>query len=432
MFCDQADIRVRAGNGGSGIVSWRREKYIAKGGPDGGDGGNGGSIIFRADKNLNTLTDFRTKKYFKAEDGEAGGKRNKHGANGEDLILKVPLGTELTDPKTAKLLYDLTEPGEELVFSHGGRGGYGNAHFTSSTRQAPDFAEKGEPSEEIILRLDLKLVAQVGLMGMPSVGKSTLISRISNARPKIADYPFTTLIPNLGVVKVGEKDFVVADVPGLIEGASKGKGLGHDFLRHIERTKILVHLLDPLRDDIVKDFDIINAELKNFNPKIAKKPQIIVINKSDTLDDELREILVKDFRKRSKIKSEIFIISAVSGLDLNSLLYKIKDELVKYEQEAEQIPLQKSKKTKVFQPHKRLIEQGFYVEKEGKKFIVGGKRLEQIAIMTDTTNSSAMARLRDVLKKKGVLRELRKQGVEDGDKIEIGKVQIEYDEILFR
>lgn len=429
VFCDQTDIKVKAGKGGDGLVSWRRERYIAKGGPDGGDGGNGGNIVLKVDANLNTLSNFRTRKNFKAESGERGGPNNKHGKDGEDLILGVPEGTIVTNLENGEALCDLIEAGQEFVLARGGRGGFGNAHFTSSTRQAPDFAELGEPGQEFELRLDLKLVAQVALIGMPSVGKSTLIARISNAKPKIADYPFTTLIPNLGVVKVAEKDFVVADIPGLIEGAAEGKGLGHDFLRHVERTEILVHLLDPLRDDMVKDFQAINQELKKFNSRLAKKPQLIVLNKADTLDTELVQMLVKDFKKRARKRKKVFVISAISGEGLDKLLYAVKDVLVKHEEEK---PQKNLKKKKVFKPHLEGLEQRFYLEKKRNKFIVRGERLEQIAVMTDTRNASAMARLRDVFKKKGVTRQLEKMGVKEGDKIEVGPVTLEYDEILFR
>ncbi|MDD4352007.1 MAG: GTPase ObgE [Candidatus Gracilibacteria bacterium] len=431
MFCDQAEIKVKAGKGGDGLVGWRREKYCPYGGPDGGDGGGGGNVILRVNCNLNTLSDFRRAKLFKAEDGENGAGNNMHGKSAEDLILEVPEGTQVTSLVSKKNICDLTTDGQEFILARGGRGGFGNAHFTSSTRQAPDFAELGEPGEELEVRLDLKLVAQVGIIGFPSVGKSTLISRISNAKPKIADYPFTTLIPNLGMVKVGSKDFVVADVPGLIEGASEGKGLGHEFLRHVERTLILIHMLDPLRDDIVKDFEVINNELKKFDSSLVRKPQIIVINKIDALDQELQEMLVKDFKKRMHTRKKVFVISAVSGKGLDELLYEIKNRLEDYESKAKPIK-QDVPKDKIFRPHLKDMDQRFFIDKKRRKFTVHGKRLEQIAVMTDMSNPSAMDRLRDVMKKKGVFKELSRMGAKDGDKIEIGPVVISYDQILFR
>ena len=432
MFCDQADIKVQAGNGGNGVVHWRRELGIPYGGPDGGDGGRGGNVTLRVNENMNTLADFRTQKFFKAEEGEKGGGKQLHGADGKDLILEVPEGTQVSELPSGRLLKDLVKHGDEYLVAKGGRGGFGNTHFKSAVRCSPDFAEKGEPGAEHTIRLDLKLVAEVGIIGIPSVGKSTLIASISNARPKIADYPFTTLIPNLGVVKVGGREFVVADVPGLIEGASEGKGLGHDFLRHIERTKILVHLLDPLREDIVKDYEVINAELQKFDPKIAKKPQVIVINKADTLDKELQEMLVKDFKKRLHLRRKVFVISAVSKAGLKELLYEIKDTLQTFEQKESKAQVEvPTESYKIFRPQLKKMEQRTYIERKKNRFTIHGQRVEQIAVMTDSRSPGAMDRLRDVLRKKGVMRDLVRMGIREGDKIIVGPIEIPYDATLF-
>ncbi|MBU0727893.1 GTPase ObgE, partial [Patescibacteria group bacterium] len=294
-FADEAEIKVKAGNGGNGSSSFRREKFVAKGGPDGGNGGDGGSIVFEGDVNLNTLVNFVSKRHFKAEKGEQGLGQNRYGKHGEDLVLKVPVGTLVYT--NGKLIVDITKDGQQFVVARGGLGGKGNANFKSSTRQAPDFAELGEPGEEKELKLELKLIADVALIGYPSVGKSTLISRISNARPKIADYPFTTLIPNLGVVKVDKTDFVVADIPGLIEGAHEGKGLGIEFLKHIERTKVLVHLLDITHEELRDEYNKLNEELKLFSEKLSKKPQLLVVNKVDATIPEIIDEIKNEFKK---------------------------------------------------------------------------------------------------------------------------------------
>ena len=276
MFLDEAEITVHGGNGGNGLVSWRKEKFISRGGPWGGDGGDGGNVIFRADSNTDTLSTFAQVKVFRAKNGGIGGKCDKHGKNGEDLVLKVPPGTVIYHDGSA--VADLTNHGDEEIIAKGGRGGYGNAHFTSSVRQAPDFAERGEAGEEKSLNLELKLVADVGIIGYPSVGKSTLISVISASRPKIGDYPFTTITPNLGVVQVHDRRFVACDVPGLIDGASEGKGLGDTFLRHIERCAVLVHILDVNREDVVSDYKAIRSELTNYSPTLSEKKEVVILN----------------------------------------------------------------------------------------------------------------------------------------------------------
>jgi GTP-binding protein len=332
MFIDQAKIYVKAGDGGRGCISFRREKYVPKGGPDGGDGGKGGDIIFFANPSLNTLSKFKRKKYFKAENGEHGKGKNKTGKSGEDLIIEVPPGTLIYNEKTNDLLYDLKTPYEKIVIAKGGRGGRGNQHFATPTRQTPYIYEEGEEGEEYYLRLELKLLADVGIIGFPNVGKSTLLSKISSAKPKIADYPFTTTEPNLGVVDLDEgKSFVVADIPGLIEGAHKGKGLGDRFLAHIERTKVLVHLLDITDGiDIKKKISIINNELKLYKKELLNLPQIIVINKLDL--EEVREKI-----KKMKNNEEYLAISSLTGEGIEKLLYKIWEELEKIKCENSQI-----------------------------------------------------------------------------------------------
>jgi len=422
-FADEAHINVKAGDGGNGSFSFRREKYIAMGGPDGGNGGRGGAIIMQADANLNTLVNFMSKKHYKAPHGEQGLGCNKYGAEGEDLILKVPVGTIVKDEKTGEQIADFTYIGQQVVIARGGQGGKGNASFKSSTRQAPDFAELGEPGEERELDLELKLIADVAIIGYPSVGKSTLISRISNAKPKIADYPFTTLVPNLGVVKVDETDFVVADIPGLIEGAHEGKGLGITFLKHIERANILVHMLDITHEEWEDEFEKINAELQSFSPKLAEKDQIVVFSKVDSTIPEMIEDVEKRFAKHKPL-----FISAVTGEGLDALLYKIKDEVIEHQKAAQlQTPKSDEEEHKVFRPHEALSNtRNYQVEKTEDGFRVSGKRIEQIAIMTDMSKRGGVYRMHDVLTKIGAYRKMASLGGQDGDKIYIGVREFSY------
>lgn len=422
-FADEAEISVKAGNGGNGSASFRREKFVPKGGPDGGNGGDGGSVILQADGNLNTLVNFVSRKHFKASHGEQGLGNNKYGAAGEDLILKVPIGTMIFDKENGEQLADLTKDGEQVIVARGGLGGKGNANFKSSTRQAPDFAELGEPGGEKDLKLELKLIADVAIIGYPSVGKSTLISRISNAKPKIADYPFTTLVPNLGVVKVDQTDFVLADIPGLIEGAHEGKGLGIGFLKHIERAEILVHLLDLTRDDLPNDFKKLNLELKSYSPTLAKKDQIVVFNKMDATIPEIIEQAKKDFKKYKPL-----FISSVTGEGIDPFLYRLKDEVLAHrKKKAAKKP---KKEFKVFRPHLEIPDaKNFTVSKEGNAFRVSGKRIEQLAVMTDMSKKGAIFRMHDILGKIGAYREMKKLGGKDGDKIHIGKRTFEYMEL---
>ena len=423
-FCDEAIIEVKAGSGGNGSPSFRREKYISRGGPDGGHGGRGGNIIVEGDENQNTLASYLAKKHYKAEAGDCGLGRNMTGINGEDTILKVPVGTLVYDNATNKLIADITHHGQQIIAARGGMGGKGNLGFTTSIRRAPDFAELGEPGEKKMLKLELKLIAEVAIMGYPRVGKSTLISRISNARPKIADYPFTTLIPNLGTVKVDDTDFVVADIPGLIEGAHEGKGLGIEFLKHIERTKILIHLLDITHDDLKTEYKNLNKELKLFSKELAKKPQMLVVNKVDATIPEIIDETKKIFKKEKPL-----FISSVSGEGIKEFLYKLKD-IVRKHRHASQTRNPKSetrKEHKVFRPHLDLPDiRNYTVEKFGDGFRVSGKRIEQMAIMTDMSRRGAKMRILDVLKKIGAQRELVKLGAIDGDKITIGERVFEF------
>lgn len=419
-FADEAEINLKAGSGGNGSFSFRREKYIAKGGPDGGNGGDGGSIIMQADENINTLVDFVSKKHFKAPHGKMGLGSNMYGSAGEDLILKVPVGTLIFNKETSALLSDLTKNGQQVIVAKGGLGGKGNSNFKSSTRQAPDFAELGEPGEEVELKLELKLIADVAIIGYPSVGKSTLISRISNARPKIADYPFTTLVPNLGVVKVDQTDFVVADIPGLIEGAHEGKGLGIAFLKHIERAGILVHLLDLTHDDLMDEFKKLNIELASYSKTLAQKDQIVVFNKMDATISEIIEKAEKDFKKYRPL-----FISSVSGEGIDKLLYRMKDEILAHRRKKR--AEKPAGEFKVFRPHLEIPDaKNFKVEKEGEEFRITGKRIEQLAIMTDMSKKGGIFRMHDILNKIGAYREMKKMGGRDGDKIHISKRTFEF------
>ncbi len=421
-FCDEANIFVKAGDGGNGSASFRREKFVAKGGPDGGDGGHGGNVVIEADENLNTLANFLGKKHYKAEKGDQGLGKDMSGKHGEDVVLKVPPGTLILDAETDELLIDLTTHGQTFIAAKGGLGGKGNTGFTTSVRQAPDFAELGEPGEEREIKLELKLIAAVAIMGYPSVGKSTLISRISNAKPKIADYPFTTLVPNLGVVKVDDTDFVVADIPGLIEGAHKGKGLGDEFLKHIERCKLLVHMLDITRDDLMDDYKKLNDELRLYSKTLADKPQMLAVSKIDATIPEI----IKDTKgKFSKLKPSF--ISSVTGEGLDEFLYRLKDFVKKHRRSVGAGHVRPKTERKVFKPHLDIPDaRKFDVEKTDDGFKIVGKRIEQIAIMTDMSKRGAHIRVLDVLKKIGAHKELIRFGAKDGDKVQIGVRQFEF------
>jgi GTP-binding protein len=413
-FVDKVTITANAGAGGNGKLSFRREKFISKGGPDGGDGGHGGDVILLASRNQNTLAAFRYQKEVRSEDGRAGDKRRKHGRSGKPLMVAVPVGTTATN-QAGEIIADLVTDGQQTVIAKGGRGGFGNAHFVSSRRQAPNFAEKGEPGEALELQLELKIIADVGLVGLPNAGKSTLLSKLSNARPEIADYPFTTLTPNLGVVDIDrETSVLLADIPGLIEGAAEGKGLGHDFLRHVERTAVILHLIDAYTEDVATAYRIIRSELKAYQPELIKRPEIIALTKVEGLDEEIIADLTAQL-KRSAPKTSIFAISAQSGQGLQPLLYAVKDR-VKTVRSKQPV---KTKDDTL--PVLTLADtsDAFTVEKQDDMFVVRGERIEKFARRTDFDSEEGVQRLRDIMRRAGILHELKRQGIEPGQTIQI-------------
>ncbi len=434
MFIDELEIKVIAGNGGNGCMSFRREKFIPKGGPDGGDGGNGGDIVLAVDPNKNTLNHLNSQKVYKAPKGEHGKGKNMHGRNGENLIIQVPPGTVVFNQDKSTQLADLSSSGEQTIIAKGGKGGLGNARFTTSTHQAPRFAETGEPGEEKNLVLELKMVADIGLIGLPSAGKSTLISTISNARPKIAAYHFTTLSPNLGVVNMnkfgGSKNdtFVVADIPGLIEGASKGKGLGHQFLKHITRTKLLVHVIDCSLENPENDYKTIIKELKSFDKKLAEREEIIVINKIDLLNEEQIEEINKKIKKISK--KAIFNISALTKEGLKPLMLELSKKLQKI-RKLEQVKASKEPKREIpiLRPHLKKVKfeiDKIRVKKDYKIFYLSGERIEQLFIMTDINNLEGLERIYTHFEKSGINKALKKNKAQLGDQIRVGDKKIAY------
>ncbi len=430
MFLDHATIDVTAGRGGHGHVGWRHEKFIAKGGPSGGDGGKGGDVVLVADANTDTLSDFTARKRFLAEDGQNGMIKNCHGRDGKDLVLPVPPGTLVLDATSKKLIADLKESGDRVAVVKGGRGGYGNAHFKSSVRRKPDFAEIGEPGEQQIVKLELKLVADVGIIGYPSVGKSMLISVVSSARPKIAPYPFTTLIPNLGVVHAGGRRFVLCDVPGLIEGASEGKGLGDQFLRHIERCGILLHLLDLSRaftaegnldaSALIQDYRTIRKELRAYSPTLTKKKEIVVVNKIDLVREDLTPLLQALRRKKVPVDT---VISAATKNGTDALMKKLLP-LVLEARQARSV----SEPLKIPTLHPQNTQHrttDFTVEKGPKgSIIVRGQRLEQLARMTNFESEGGRKRFREILKKIGLLSSLLRHASAK-HRVSIGSVRVD-------
>lgn len=418
-FIDKSKIKVVSGRGGNGMVAWRREKYVDKGGPAGGDGGRGGDVYLVADENMSTLMDFKHKSVFKAECGENGGIKNMHGRCAKDLYIKVPVGTVVKDIKTGNIIADLKEHEQTVMVAKGGRGGRGNARFATAQKRAPQFCEPGEPPIERELFLELKLIADVGLLGMPNAGKSTLISRISSAKPKIADYPFTTLIPNLGVVKKRSGDgYVVADIPGLIEGASEGVGLGHDFLRHVERCRFLVHLIDSTEENPFDNYKKINLELEKHSEHLANLYQIIVLNKIDSIDEERKLELLQQFKE---VSGDIFEISAVTGENLDKLLdfmgAKV-DEIPKIDTE-----IVVEEDLGAFNND----DSAFEIYKAAKDvYIIQGGKVERIAGVTDERNSEQVIRFQNIMKSMGVFDELSKMGIKDGDTIIIGHLEFAF------
>jgi GTP-binding protein len=415
-FIDQAEISIRAGKGGDGCLSFRREKFIAKGGPDGGNGGKGGDVILLASSNQNSLAAFRHSKVLKAESGMPGANKKKHGKNGHDLIIDVPVGTEAKNSSSGKVVADLVKTGQRAVVALGGRGGYGNAHFVSSTRQAPNFAEKGEPGEQMTLSLELKLLADVGLVGLPNAGKSTLLGALSNARPKVADYPFTTLHPSVGVVDIdSQNSLLFADIPGLIEGAAKGKGLGHDFLRHIERTSVIVHVIDAYVPDIAAAYLTIRNELSAYSKELSKRPEVVVINKAEGIDGEQSSSLLFSLRQVVKPKStKILLISAKSGLGLQALV-----RCAKTAKDKSDFVRNRSKEAELFEFSLPADSSSWTVKKQGDHFTVEGQSIKRFALRTDFNNNEAVERMLDILKKKGIVNNLIKLGIKPGDKIDV-------------
>lgn len=428
MFADRAKIQIRSGKGGDGHVSFRREKYVANGGPDGGDGGRGGNLIFEVDPGLNTLTDFRHKRKYFAGDGEPGGKRRCHGANGEDLVVRVPAGTIIREASTGQVITDMSYENRREILLKGGNGGKGNMNYATPTMQVPKYAQPGKPGIELEVLLELKVIADVGLVGFPNVGKSTLLSRVTNAQPKIANYHFTTLNPNLGVVDLdGGNGFVMADIPGLIEGASEGVGLGHEFLRHIERTRVIVHMVDAASTegrDPVQDIKVIDQELEAYNPEIAKRPQVIAANKIDCFYGEDREAVLEQLKKEFEPEGiRVFPVSAVTGEGVKELLYYIREMLDKIPDN--QVVFEKEYLIK--EPD--FANEPFTVEKSDETeglFIVEGPRVERMLGYTNLDSEKGFEFFQKFLKNNGILDELEKLGIEEGDTVKMYGWQFEY------
>ena len=418
MFVDVAKVHLKAGNGGNGAVSFRHEKYVANGGPDGGDGGKGGDVIFAVDSGMRTLMDFRYKRKFAAEHGGPGRKKKCHGKNGADLTINVPPGTVIRDADTGRVLADLTEPGQRRAIAKGGRGGKGNMHFATSTRQAPRFSIDGIPGEELNVTLELKSIADVGLIGYPNVGKSTILSVLTSAAPKIADYPFTTLTPNLGVVDAGENSFVLADIPGLIDGAAKGVGLGHDFLRHIERTRLLLHVLDGSgregRDPLA-DFEAINKELAEFSGELAGRPQMVLVNKADLPDAQ--EAYPKIHAYMDERDIPVYLTSAAKGEGFDKLIYAIAqrlDEIPVPEIEVEESAPESEPETP------------FTIEKDEDVYVVSGPAIDRLMARVNLEDTQSLQYFQRMLKRQGVIRGLRRAGIDEGDTVRIKDMEFDF------
>jgi GTPase len=421
MFIDQTEISVRSGKGGDGVVHFRRERYVPRGGPDGGDGGRGGSVILEVDSNLNTLSNIRHIRRFKADDGSNGAKQNMTGKTASDLVIHVPPGTLVYDKDTGELLGDLFEIGQQLVVAKGGRGGRGNARFATSVNQVPRIAERGAPGEERHLRLELKLIADVGIVGVPNAGKSTFLSVVTNAKPKIAPYPFTTLEPNLGVAELdNETNLVLADIPGLIEGAHMGVGLGHDFLRHIQRTRVLIHLLDGLAEDPLLDLAQINTELALFDPALAKKPQIVALNKIDLQEVQERWPEIQKALKNRGYTP--FSISAAAGTNVRQILYRaaqlLEEVRASAPQEEENLPVYRAEAD----PNQ------FSIKRTSEGWRVTGEAIERAAAMTYWEHDQSVRRFQRILGTLGIEDALRKAGVQEGDMVYIGDYELEWTE----
>ena len=417
MFVDRVQIAVRAGKGGNGGLSFRQEKFVDKGGPDGGDGGRGGNVVFVASRNQDTLAEFRYKAELAAEPGAPGTMRRKHGRNGRDLLVAVPLGTVVTN-EAGEIMADLTEDGQRAIVARGGQGGFGNAHFVSSTRQAPRIAEKGEEGQQYVASMELKMIADVGLVGLPNAGKSTFLACVSNARPEIADYPFTTLTPNLGVVDIDGRDsLLLADIPGLIEGASEGKGLGDDFLRHIERTHVVLHLVDIYGNDVAADYQTTQRELAAYKVDLSGRPQLVALTKIEGFDDEIVDDKLQELRAVVPEDTQVLAISAQSKKGVRDLLYKLqaivdadRKRLAEEVEAAGTIPVIGMQQDDL----------SWHIEKVDGGFLVKGRKIEKFAARTEFTSSQAVQRLRDIMKKMGIMHELVKRDIAPGNTIYIG------------
>lgn len=422
MFVDRVKIHVKGGNGGNGMVSFFRAKYITHGGPDGGDGGRGGDVIFVGDESMGTLMDFRYKRMFKAGNGQDGGKRNCFGKDGESVVIKVPVGTVIREAESGKIMADITKHGEEKILIHGGKGGKGNQHFATPTRQAPRYAEPGRVAKEYDVILELKLIADVGLIGFPNVGKSTLLSMVTNANPKIANYHFTTLAPNLGVVEGRYGDsFVLADIPGLVEGASKGVGLGHAFLRHVERTKVFIHVVDAAGvegDDPVENVRKINQELEAYNPELMKRPQVIAANKTDIPGSEENVERLKEAYEKEGF--EVFPISAATNKGLDELLTKVAEILKNY---PEDIVFEEE-----YEEYDEVAvdQEPFTIEVEDEVYVVRGVGVEKMIGYTNIDTEKGFAFFQRYLKEKGIIEALEEKGIQEGDTVRIYDMEFEF------
>lgn len=419
QFIDKAKIKISSGKGGNGVVAWRREKYVDKGGPAGGDGGKGGSVYLVADEGLSTLLDFTYRSIFKADNGENGFKKSMHGKSAKDLYIKVPAGTLVKDLKTGNIIADLTEHNQTVLVAKGGRGGRGNTHFCTPQNRAPQYCEPGEPGIERELQLELKLIADVGLLGLPNAGKSTFISRVSAAKPKIADYPFTTIVPNLGVVRKSDGGgYVIADIPGLIEGASEGVGLGHDFLRHVERCRFLLHIVDGTEENPVQNYKIINEELKKYSEKLANLYQVVAINKIDSIEAGRLDELTGEF---AKLGVTPYLISAVTGENIQ----QIKNEL---ENKVNSIPKPESEVMIAEDTDATNNDDGFWDVQKIKKdtYLVTGGRIIRISQVTDPRSTEQVIRFQNIMISMGIMDELKRLGIQNGDTIVAGKLELEY------
>lgn len=423
MFTDKARIFIKAGKGGNGAISFHREKYVAAGGPDGGDGGKGGNVIFRAELGMTTLMDFRYKRKYVAENGADGAGKRQKGKKGEDIIIKVPQGTVVRDAESNRIIADLSNPDKEVVLARGGNGGWGNAHFATAVRQTPNFAKNGQSGDEREILLELKLLADVGLVGFPNVGKSTLLSMTTKADPKIANYHFTTLAPNLGVVDLGDsRSFVLADIPGIIEGASEGVGLGHEFLRHIERTRILIHVVDVSGIEgrnPIEDFDIINAELANYDMSLEERPQIVAANKIDIIQDEK---LYKDFLDEMKKRGiEVFEMSAATNNGVKELMQKTYEELKKLP------PIT------VFEPEMDIEEEyedkdgkGYEIKRDNEAYVITGSWIEAVGGSVNFSDNESLQYFQRALLNRGVIEDLINMGIKEGQTVRIGDLEFDF------